>query len=119
MLVKPKNFMAGMLLSLALILPLGPLAGCADTKATGKVISGVALTAPTLAYALDDVYAALIAAKAIPDHQAEATKALASLDAIAPMVKAEGDNLAGDNFNWASFVVNAAMTAVKIMGVWL
>lgn len=119
MLVKPKNFMAGMLLSAALIVALGPLSGCADTKATGRGVSAVALTAPTLAYALDDVYAALIAAKAIPDHQAEATKALASLDAIAPMVQSQGAALSGDNFNWASFVIEAAMTAVKVMGVWL
>lgn len=100
-----------------LILPL--CFGCADTKATGAAVSAVALTAPTLAYALDDVYAALIAAKAIPDHQAEATKALASLDAIAPMVQAQGAALAGDNFNWASFVISAAITAAKVMGVWL
>jgi hypothetical protein len=101
------------------ILAISLLCGCADTKAAGKAISGVALTAPTLAYALDDVYAALIAAKAVPDHRAEATKALASLDAIAPMVKEQGDNLAGDQFNWASFVISAAITAVKVMGLWL
>lgn len=94
----------------------GLLSGCADTKAAGAKISAAAVTAPTLASALDNVYAVLIAAKAVPDHQAEATKALASLDAIAPMVKAEGENLAGDKFNWASFVISAAITAVRVMG---
>jgi hypothetical protein len=101
-----------------LILCLSLLSACADTKAAGRGLSAAALTAPTLAYALDDVYAALITAKAIPDHQAEATKALASLDAIAPMVHAQGAALAGDEFNWASFVIAAAITAVKVMGVW-
>jgi hypothetical protein len=118
MLVKPKNFMVGMLLIAVLILFLGGLPGCADTKATGTAISAVALTAPGLASALDNVYAALIAAKTIPDHQADATKALASLDAIAPMVQSQGAALSGDKFNWASFVIEAAMTAVKVMGVW-
>jgi hypothetical protein len=102
-----------------LILCAGFGSGCANTKAAGSTISAVALTAPDLAASLDNVYAALIAAKAIPDHQTEATKALASLDAIAPMVQAQGAALAGDQFNWASFVISAAMTAVKVMGIWL
>jgi hypothetical protein len=93
--------------------------GCADTKAAGAKISAAALTAPALAYALDDVYAVLIAAKAVPDHQAEATKALASLDAIAPMVQAQGAALAGDQFNWASFAISAAITVAQVMGYWL
>ena len=108
-----------LMISAILILSLGLFSGCADTKATGKTVSAVALTAPGLAYALDDVYAALIEAKGIPDHQTEATKALASLDAIAPMVHAQGAALAGDEFNWASFVIAAAMTAVRVMGIWL
>jgi len=102
-----------------IILSISLLSGCADTKATGAVISTVALTAPALAQNLDTVYAALIAAKAVPDHQAEATKALAALDAIAPMVQSQGAALSGDNFNWASFVINAAFTAVKVMGILL
>lgn len=119
MLVKPKNFMAMILLAVALLMALGLLSGCASLKAAGPTISAVALTAPQLGTALDNVYAALISAKAMPDHQAEATKALASLDAIAPMVQAQGAALAGDQFNWASFVIDAAMTAVKVMGVLL
>jgi hypothetical protein len=106
-------------ISAILILSLSLFSGCADTKATGRTVSAVALTAPSLAYALDDVYAALIAAKAVPDHRELATKALASLDAIAPMVHAQGAALAGDEFNWASFVISAAITAVKVMGIWL
>lgn len=117
--IRPRNFMAGMLLSAALILALGLLAGCANTKAAGSTISAAALTAPQLASALDDVYAALITAKAVPDHQAEATKALAALDAIAPMVHTQGEALAGDQFNWAAFVVSAAITAAKVIGVLL
>ena len=103
---------------LVLVLAIVMLAGCANTQSAGKYISTAGLTAPQLAYALDDVYAALIAAKAIPDHQAEATKALAALDAIAPLVKSQGDALSGDQFNWVSFVIQAAITAVKVMGIW-
>ena len=109
---KPLTILAIMILSLGL------LAGCADTQAAGRGLSAAALTAPTLAYALDDVYAALIEAKAVPEHRSQATRALASLDAIAPMVKAQGDNLAGDQFNWANFVVSAAITAAQVMGYW-
>ena len=105
--------------ALVLVMGLALMAGCADTKAAGAKISAAALTAPTLGHALDDVYAVLIEAKAVPDHQAEATKALASLDAIAPMVQAQGAALAGDQFNWASFVISAAITAAKVMGCWL
>jgi hypothetical protein len=100
------------------ILAVSLLCGCADTKATGAAVSVAALTAPALAHPLEIVYAALIAAQAVPDHRAEATKALASLDAIAPMVQAQGAALAGDEFNWASFVIQAAITAAQVMGVW-
>ena len=92
--------------------------GCATPQKTGATVAALAQTAPTLAYALDDVYAALIIAKAVPDYQTEATKALASLDAIAPMVHAQGAALAGDQFNWASFVINSAITLVKLLGIW-
>lgn len=110
-----KRFVWAMWAVLGLVL----MAGCADAKAAGAKISAAALTAPTLAYALDDVYSVLVAAKAVPDNQAAATKALASLDAIAPMVQAQGAALAGDQFNWASFVISAAITAAKVMGYWL
>jgi hypothetical protein len=111
--------MKKLLAVLAIMVLAGSLcSGCADTKAAGAKISAAALTAPALAAALDNVYAVLIAAKAVPDHQAEATKALASLDAIAEMVHEQGENLAGDNFNWASFVINAAIAAARVMGYW-
>mgnify|MGYP001567073502 CR=1 FL=1 len=106
---------------LVLALVLAIVSGCAGfttPQKTGATVAALASTAPTLAYALDDVYAALIKAKAVPSYQAEATKVLASLDAIAPMVHAQGAALAGDQFNWASFVINAAITAVKVMGIW-
>ena len=93
--------------------------GCATPQKTGQTMQAVAVTAPVIAYQLNDVYKVLIAAQAIPAHQAEATKALASLDAIAPMVQSQGAALAGDQFNWASFVIQAAITAVKVMGLWL
>ena len=102
-----------------LILSLGLFSRCADTKAAGKTVSAVALTAPALADALDGVYAVLIEAKAVPDHRVQATLALASLDAIATMVHAQGAALAGDEFNWASFVISAAITAARVMGYWL
>ena len=114
--------MKKLLAVLAIIVLAGGLfCGCASpfSSATGAKIAAAALTAPVLASALDDVYAVLIAAKAVPDHQAEATKALASLDAIAQMVHVEGENLNGDKFNWASFVINAAIAAAKVMGYWL
>ena len=94
-------------------------AGCATPQKTDQAMQAVAVTTPTIAYQLDAVYATLIDAKAVPAHQAEATKVLASLDAIAPMVQQQGAALAGDQFNWASFVIQAAITAVKVMGLWL
>ena len=93
--------------------------GCATPQKTGTAMQTVAITAPIIAYQLNDVYKVLIAAQAIPAHQAEATKALASLDAIAPMVQAQGAALAGDDFNWASFVIQAAIAAVRVMGLWM
>ena len=95
------------------------LTGCATPQQTGQVLQTVAVTAPTIAYQLNDVYGTLIKAQAIPAHQETATKALASLDAIAPMVQQQGAALAGDQFNWASFVIQTAITAVKVMGLWL
>ena len=101
-----------------LILSLSLVSGCADTQAAGRGLAAAALTAPALGQTLDNVYAALIEAKAVPDHRDQATRALASLDAIAPMVQAQGAALAGDQFNWASFVISAAVTAAQVMGYW-
>jgi len=106
------------LILLVISLLVGGCAGFKTPQTTGATVAALASSAPTLAYALDTVYAALIEAKAVPDHQTEATKALAALDAIAPMVQAQGAALAGDQFNWASFVINAANTTVKLMGIW-
>ncbi len=84
-----------------------------DAMAT---VATVASTAPGLAQQLDNVYAFLVAQKAIPDNTAEATKALAALDAIAPMVQQEAQALAGDKFNWAQFVLQAAITTAQALG---
>lgn len=108
-----KIMVIGMILALLFV------GSCANRKATGTIVSNAALTAPTLAYALDDVYKVLIEAKAVPDHQAVATFWLGWIDDIAPTVHALGENLAGDDFNWASLVINAAIAAVKVMGYWL
>ena len=101
-----------------LILAASLFSGCADTQAAGRGLAAAALTAPALGQSLDNVYAALIAAKAVPDHREKATLALAALDAIAPMVHAQGAALAGDQFNWASFVIAAAMTTAQVLGYW-
>lgn len=93
--------------------------GCATPQQTGMTLQTVAITAPTIAYQLDIVYTTLIDAKAVPAHQDIATRVLRSLDEIAPMVHAQGAALAGDQFNWASLVIQAAFTAIKVMGLWL
>jgi len=90
-----------------------PQAGTANPMAT---VAQVAATAPALAQHLDSVYAFLVAQKAVPDHLDAATKALATLDAIAPMVQQGADALKGDNVNWVQFVIQAAITAAQIFG---
>lgn len=97
------------------------LAGCAPEQQAqmGKAMSQVSRAAGTaqgLAHQLDNVYAFLVAQKAVPDNLDAATKALAALDAIAPTVQAGADELTGDKFNWAQFVINAAMVAAQVMG---
>ena len=106
------------LLTIGIILGL-TFTGCATPQKTGQTMQTVAVTAPTIAYQLNEVYGTLVAAKAVPAYQEQATKALASLDAIAPMVMNQGAALAGDQFNWAAFVIQAAIAAVKVMGLWL
>jgi len=81
----------------------------------GKTVE-IADTAQGLAHQLDDVYAFLVAQKAVPDHIQTATLALAALDAIAPMVQAGAASLEGDNFNWAAFVIKAAMITAQAIG---
>lgn len=93
--------------------------GCATPQKTGTAMQTVAITAPTIAYQLDAVYATLIDAKAVPAHRDIATRVLRSLDEIAPMVQQQGAALAGDQFNWASLAIQAAFTAIKVMGLWL
>jgi len=92
------------------------LGGCANMGAGMKGVSQVAATAPGLALQLDNVYAYLVAQKVVPDHTAEATKALAALDAIAPAIQQGANSLSGDKFNWAQFVVQAALTTAQVMG---
>jgi hypothetical protein len=114
-----RNFLIITLLSLLL------LTGCAGSqgKPVGDVAGAVvqvAADAPTLAKQLNDIYAYWVAQKAIPDHTAEATRVLAALDAIAPMVQqaAQGvkDALGGDRINWVQFVIQAAITTAQILG---
>ena len=93
--------------------------GCATPQKTGQVMQAVAITAPTIAYQLDAVYDTLIKAQAVPAHQEIATNALRSLDEIAPMVASQGAALSADQFNWAALVIQAAITAVKVLGLWL
>lgn len=93
--------------------------GCATPQKTGQTMQAVAITVPTIAYQLDAVYATLIDAKAIPAHQDIATRVLRSLDEIAPMVHSQGAALAGDQFNWAALAIQAAFTAIKVMGLWM
>ena len=105
-----RNFLIIVLLSLLL------LVGCAGTQGksvqAGNVagtVAQVAADAPGLAHQLDGVYDYLVKMKAIPDNTAEATKALAALDQIAPAVQqaASGaqEALGGDKVNWAQFVI--------------
>jgi hypothetical protein len=94
------------------------MAGCATTT-SGTVatkLPAVVDTVQGLAYQLDNVYAYLVAQKAIPDRLQQATLALASLDAVAPMIKAGAEALQGDKFNWAAFAVQAAVIVAKVMG---
>ena len=94
------------------------ITGCATPQKTGQVMQAVAVTAPTIAHQLDAVYATLIDAQALPAHQDVATFWLGHLDAIAPMVQSQGAALAGDQFNWAAFVIQAAIAAVRVWGLW-
>jgi len=94
------------------------LAGCAGLD-MGKIMgttATVATTAPDLAHQFDNVYAYLIKMKAVPDNRDKATAALAAMDAVAPIVQQGATALQGDNFNWASFVLQAALATAKIMG---
>lgn len=92
--------------------------GCPSTKmgAAMPTVAKVADTVPGLAHQMDDVYAYLVAQKLVPDRCEAATQALAALDAVAPMVKAGAEALAGDKFNWAQFVIHSALIAAQIMG---
>ncbi len=79
-------------------------------------LNQVANTAPALAVQLDDVYKFLIAQKLVPNNQVAATKALAALDMIAPIVKDNTTELKGDKFNWVQFSISAAITIAKVLG---
>lgn len=100
------------------------LIGCASTGAnsnisaskTAATVAKVAQSAPELARQFDDVYAYLVQQKLVPDHMAAATKALAAMDAVAPLVQQGATVLTGDNFNWASFILQAALTTAQALG---
>jgi outer membrane murein-binding lipoprotein Lpp len=96
------------------------LGGCAGNQGSKAdpmaTVVQVAATAPGLAHQLDNVYAYLVTQKAVPDHLDAATKALAALDAIAPMVQQGAEALQGDNINWVQFVLQAAIVTAQVIG---
>lgn len=81
-----------------------------------STVATVASTVPVLAQQFADVYAFLVDQKLVPDHREAATAALAAMDAVAPKVQAGAESLTGDNFNWASFVLQSALVVAQIMG---
>jgi hypothetical protein len=108
--------------ALLLIIAFGLVSGCASTGTNSNVskaaatVATVAKTAPALARQFDAVYAYLVEQKLVPDHRDAATKALAAMDAVAPLVQAGAEQLTGDNFNWASFILQAALTTAQALG---
>jgi hypothetical protein len=119
-----KSFMSKMKMDLVAvwflvaILMLFYVTGCATSKAgtVASTVSTVAATAPELAKQFDNVYAFLVQQKLVPDHMDAATKALAAMDAVAPLVQKGASALTGDNFNWAQFVLQSALTVAQILG---
>jgi len=81
-----------------------------------NTVSKAAAAAPELAKQFDAVYAFLVQQKFVPDHLQAATQALAAMDAVAPLVQAGAESLKGDNFNWASFVLQSALIVAQAMG---
>lgn len=121
------NWVLAMLMALILIMSVLLLAGCANNTGSApkpgdamNAVAAVASTVPGLAQQLNSVYAYLVQQKAVPDHIEAATKALAALDAIAPMVQQaaqqEAQTLTGDNINWVQFVVQGALMVAQAMG---
>ena len=93
--------------------------GCATPQKTGQTMQAVAITAPTIGRQLPKLYKTLEDAKLVPAYQEEATKWLAALDIAAPVIVSQGEALSGDTFNWTACIVQAAIAAVKVMGLWL
>lgn len=112
---------AGMVMALAALLL---LAGCApgqngprvEAKQVAGAVVQVAASAPALGRQLDEIYAFWAGKKMLPDYTAEATRVLAALDAIAPMVQQGAAALQGDNINWVQFVMQTALTAAQVYG---
>lgn len=117
---KPKHFVVALMVGASL--SAGLVSGCASTGTqptpgqAAATVAAVAQTAPVLARQFDAVYAYLVQQKLVPDHLATATKALAAMDAVAPLVQQGAQALQGDNFNWASFILQAALTTAQALG---
>lgn len=103
------------ILALSLIFTVG---GCASSNVNkaATTVATAAKTAPELAKQFNAVYDYLVEQKLVPDHRDAATKALAAMDAVAPLVQQGAEQLTGDNFNWASFVLQSALVIAKTMG---
>ena len=119
-----KKRLVGLLVGLMLMVSL-TFSGCAGkstvpaTVTGGNIATAVAThvgDVQTMAVLLDDVYGFLVQMKTVPNHTAAATKTLAALDQIAPVVKTSATNLSGDKFNWVSFVLQSALAVAQIMG---
>ncbi len=93
-------------------------AGCSTTKmgAIMPTVAKVATTGVGLAQQFEQLYAFMVAQKLVPDNLVEATKVLAAMDGVAPVVQAGAANLTGDKFNWVSFIVQAALIVAQVMG---
>ncbi|TSA13568.1 MAG: hypothetical protein D4R73_00650 [Deltaproteobacteria bacterium] len=97
------------------------VAGCATTQGGNATpmatVAQVAATAPGLAHQLDNVYAFLVAQKAIPDNLDKATNALRVLDEVAPVVQAGAEALnQPGKFSWVQGVIQMVLAAAQILG---
>lgn len=93
-----------------------PLTAKSTAGHVAAVIDAAIPNVQTAAYLLDDVYAFLVKEKLVGDHTILATKALAGLDQIAPVVHNSASTVSGDKFNWVTFVLQAAIAIAQILG---
>jgi len=108
--------------ALAAVLCAGLMAmGCGKapfSPATGAAMRDIAITAATLGPQLKGVYQTLYDNRMVPDYQHIVYPALKTLDEVAPMVAAQGTAIAGGDFDLAALAVQAAFTAIRILGLW-